>query len=183
MNPPKDDLEKVHGISEILAELNVTERDYYSVLSISSDSSFQIHLKRQPNSCFINNFFSEGLRAWQVNIDIQPVFNHYKAVTYVHAYFAKAEDETNEAMIQAAKEALVASETGFETMKAIAKAYWIKEECSVQVVLCHILQKRWIQKIFLKVIFINSNVPEKRNRIFERKCQIDELPTDSSERF
>ena len=41
----------------------------------------------------------------------------------MHAYFAKAEDETNEAMIQAAKEALVASETGFETMKAIAKAY------------------------------------------------------------
>ena len=103
LNPTKDDFEKVPEISEILAELSVTEKEYYSALSISSDSDFQIHLKRQPNACFINNFFSEGLQAWQANIDIQPVFNHYKAVTYMCAYFSKAEDETSEAMKQAAR--------------------------------------------------------------------------------
>ena len=123
MNPTKDAFEKVPGISEILAEISVTEREYYSALSISSDSDFQIHLKRQPNACFINNFFSEGLQAWQANIDIQPVFNHYKAVTYMCAYFSKAEDETSEAMKQAAKEALSTSK--------IAKAYSTKRECSV----------------------------------------------------
>ena len=42
------------------------------------------------------------------------------------AYFSKAEDETSEAMKQAAKEALNASKTEFETMKAIAKAYSTK---------------------------------------------------------
>ena len=83
MNPTKDNFEKVPEISEILAWLSVTEREYYSASSISSDSDFQMHLKRQPNACFINNFFSEGLQAWQVNVDIQPVFNDYKAVTYV----------------------------------------------------------------------------------------------------
>ena len=64
----------------------------YSALSISSDSDFEIHLKRQPNACFINNFFSEGLQAWRVNIDIQHVFNHCKAVTYICPYFSKAEN-------------------------------------------------------------------------------------------
>ena len=46
------------------------------------------------NSCFINNYFAEGLTAWRANIDIQPVLNHYKAATYMCGYFAKAEDET-----------------------------------------------------------------------------------------
>ena len=73
-------------------------------------------------------FFSEGLQAWQANIDIQPVFNHCKAVTYMCAYFSKAEDETSEAMKQAKKEALNVSKTELETMKAIAKT---KRESSV----------------------------------------------------
>ena len=42
------------------------------------------------------------------------------------AYFSKAEDETSEAMKQAAKEAPNARKTEFETMKAIAKAYSTK---------------------------------------------------------
>ena len=48
------------------------------------------------------------------------------------AYFSKAEDKTCEAMKQTAKEALNASKTEFETMKAIPKAYSTKRECSVQ---------------------------------------------------
>ena len=49
--------------------------------------------------------------AWKANIDIQPVFNHYKAVTYMCAYFSKFEDETSEAMKQAAKEAFKSNKT------------------------------------------------------------------------
>ena len=41
----------------------------------------------------------------KANIDIQPVFNHFKAVTYMCAYFSKAEDRTSEAMNEAAKDA------------------------------------------------------------------------------
>ena len=152
-----------------------------SALSIPSDSDFQIHLKRKPNACFINNFFSEGLQAWQANIDIQPVFHHYKAVTYMCAYFSKADDETSEAMRQAAKEALNASKTEFETMKAIAKAYLTKRVCSVHETVYHILPELWLQKIFPKVSFLNSDMPEKQYRIFKKKCQIDELPQDSTE--
>ena len=99
------------------------------------------------------------------------------------AYFSKAEDETSEAMKQAAKEAPNARKTEFETMKAIAKAYSTKTECSVQEALYHILPELWLRKIFPKVIFLNSNMPEKRYRIFQKKCQIDEPPEDSTELF
>ena len=64
LNPP---------IKDILQELEISEHDYYKALSTSSDNDFQIHLKRPPNSCFVNNYFDEGLSAWKANIDIQPV--------------------------------------------------------------------------------------------------------------
>ena len=54
-------------------------------------------MKRLP-ICFINNYFVDGLCAWEANLDIQPFFNHYKAVSYMCAYFSKSEDESSEAM-------------------------------------------------------------------------------------
>ena len=71
---------------------------YCNALFTSSDSDFQIHIERAQNACFVNNFFTDRLQAWKTNIDIQPVFNHDKPVTYMCAYFSKAEDETSEAM-------------------------------------------------------------------------------------
>ena len=98
LDPRKENFVVVPTISDILQQLNITPEDYHNALSISSDNDFQIHLKRQPNECFINNHFAEGLQAWKANIDIQPVFNHYKAVSHMCAYFSKAENETSEAM-------------------------------------------------------------------------------------
>ena len=34
-------------------------------------------------SCFINNYFEDGLMAGQANLDIQPVPDYYKVVSYV----------------------------------------------------------------------------------------------------
>ena len=128
LHPLKENFEDIPSIKNILAELKLTKEEYYGALSISIDSDFQIHLKRKPNACFINNFFVEGLQAWKANIDIQPVFNHYKAVTYMCAYFSKAEGETSEAMKQAAKEALSGNKSHYDKMKAIARAYATKRE-------------------------------------------------------
>ena len=73
---------------------------------MSKNDDLELHLKRQPNSYFVNNYFDDGLKAWQVNIDIQPVFNGYKGVTYMCSYFSKAEDKCSQDMKEAAKEAL-----------------------------------------------------------------------------
>ena len=78
---------------------------YYKALSMSKDEDLELHLKIQPNSCFVNNYFDVGLKALQANIDIQPIFYEYKAVTYMWQYFSKTEDQRSEATKQAAKEA------------------------------------------------------------------------------
>ena len=102
------------------------------------------------------------MRAWKANIDIQPVFNHYKAVTYMCAHFSKAEDETSEAAKQAAKEALSGNKSHYEKMKAIARAYATKRECSVQEALHLVMPELWLRKIFPKLVFLNRNLPDKQ---------------------
>ena len=107
MNPFKENFEEVLSIQNILMELNITEVEYYNALSILWDSNFQVQIKPEPNACFINIFFTEGLQAWKANISSkQPVVNHYDVVTYMCAYFSKSKDETFEVMKHTAKEAL-----------------------------------------------------------------------------
>ena len=44
------------------------------------------------------------LKAWQVNIDLQPDYNYYNAVSYTAAYIRKSENSTSEAIKQAVQE-------------------------------------------------------------------------------
>ena len=48
----------------------ISKDDYYKALSISKDEDLELHLKMQPNSCFVNNYFDAGLKVWQTNMDI-----------------------------------------------------------------------------------------------------------------
>ena len=144
LEPGKPNFVKPKEIIDILQELNIAEADYYNALSVSSDSDFKVHCKRQTNSCFVNNYFAEGLLAWQANIDIQPVINHYKAVAYMCAYFSKSEDESSEAKQQAAKEASKLNLNAFEQMKSISKAYSTKRECSVQEAVYQVMPELWL---------------------------------------
>ena len=99
-------------------------------------------MKRKPNACFINSYFVEGLQAWKTNTDIQPVFNII-CVTCMCAYLSKAEDETSEPMKQAAKEESVSGESNLEKMRAVARAYSMKRECSVQEAVYLVMPELW----------------------------------------
>ena len=75
-------------------------------MSLSKDEDLELQVKREACSCLVNNCFDVGLKDWQANLDIQPVFNEYKAVTYMCPYFPKAEDGYSQAMKQVAKKPL-----------------------------------------------------------------------------
>ena len=181
--PRKENFSTVPSLPEILSELQITPQDNYDALSISNDSGFQIHLKRQPNEYFINNYFAEGLEAWKANIDIQPDFNHHKAITYMCCYFSRTENETLEAMKQAAKEAHALGKTNLEKMRTVARASSTKRKCSVQKAVCLVMSELWLRKALPEVIFLNSNIPEPHYRIFRCKTKLDELPEDSADVF
>ena len=100
--------------------MGIPEEGYYNALSISDDNDFQVDLKQLPNSCFVNNYFRTGLLAWKAKLDIQPVFNPYKAVTYMCAYLSKTVDQCSHAMNQAFNEAMTSKLTNYDQMKSIA---------------------------------------------------------------
>ena len=81
------------------------------------------------------------------------------------------------------KEASVSGKSNFEKMRAVAGAYFTKRECSVQEAEYLVMPELWLRKTFPKVIFLNSNIPEKRYRIFRRKEDLDELPDDITDVF
>ena len=86
------------------------------------------------------------MRAWEAHLYIQPVFNHYKAVSYLCAFFSKSKDESSEAMKQAPREAVKMDHNSYEQMKSIARAYVNKRECSVQDTVYHVMPELWLRK-------------------------------------
>ena len=169
------------AITEILLKLDISKEDYYHALSISVDHDYELHLIRPPNSCFVNNYFDAGLRAWQANMDIQPVFNEYKAVAYMCSFFSKSEDKCSFAMKQAAREARKLDQ--FNTMKNILKAYTSNRECSVQEAVYNILPELHLRRVFPGVQFVNTNLPEEHSKILQTQDQLSYLPEDSDDIF
>ena len=47
---------------------------------------------------FVNNYSDTGLLAWEINLDIQLVFNQYKAVTYMFSYVPKKDNKCSQAV-------------------------------------------------------------------------------------
>ena len=88
------------------------------------------------------------LRAWEVNMDIQPVFNYNKSNTYMCAYFSKMEDECSHAMSQAFKEAAETNCSNYDQMKLNVCAYFSKTQCSVQETIYHIMPELWLRNTF-----------------------------------
>ena len=68
IDPTKDNFTQPLSKQEILDELEISKDDYYIALSVSKDHYLELHLKRQPNSCFVNNYFDVDLKAWQTNM-------------------------------------------------------------------------------------------------------------------
>ena len=122
--------------------MKVSSRDYEEVPSISENSDFQSHYKRAPNSWFVNYCFCDGLMAWGANMDIQPVFNHYKAVAYMCAYLSKSENECSVAMKEAAQDAFEKELNNYKHMNSVANAYVNKRECSIQECFFHTLPRQ-----------------------------------------
>ena len=164
-----------------MKELDISVEEYENALKISDDNSFQLHLRRPIDSCFVNNYFDTGLFVWEANIDIQPVFDHHKAVTYMCNYLLKQEDECSEAMKQAFKESLEKGAGSYEQMKSVTHAYASKRECSPQEAAYQIMPVLWLRKVFPGVLYVNSNIPEKRVRMMLSKKEIAELPEDSTD--
>ena len=86
---------------------------------------------------------------WEANMDIQPIFNHFKAVAYMCAYLSISEDECSLALTEAVRDAFEKELDNHERMRSVANAYLNKRKCNIQECVYHVLPG---------VTFANSNV-------------------------
>ena len=160
-DPTRDDFIEFKSVSEVLEELSITEQEYENALKISDDNSYQLHLRRPTDSCFVNNYFDISLLAWDANIDIQQVFDYYKAVTYTCSYLSKQEDECSQAMKQAFKESLKRGAASYEQMKSVAHAYVSTRECSLQEAVYQVMPdlglERFFQERYMQIVIFLKN--------------------------
>ena len=183
LDKAKDDSVELKSIEEILSFLEISSKDYEEALSISDDSDFQIHYKRPPNSCFVNNHFCDGLLAWGANMDIQPAFSHHKTAAYMCIYLSKSDSGCSVAKKQAVQDAFEIELDNYEQIKTVLIEYINKRECSIQGCVYHILRGKWLRKIFPGLIFVNSNVPEEPFQVCLNEDEIFELSEYSNEIF
>ena len=54
-DPTKESFTQPLSIKKILDDLKISN-DYYKAFSILKGEGLGLHLKRQPNSCFVSNF-------------------------------------------------------------------------------------------------------------------------------
>ena len=183
IDPTKDNFTQPLSVQEILYKLEIAKVDYDKALSISKDGDLELHLKNQPNFCFVNNYFDVGLKAWQAIMDIQPVFNEYNAVTYMCQYFSKTEDQCSQVIKQAVKEAFENHMHYHGIMKTISRAYLSNRDCSVQEAVYHIFPKLKLRRIFPNVYFVNTNLPEERVQVLLPEKVLSKLPNNSPNIF
>ena len=69
-------------------------------LLISSDNGYKLYSKRDTNFCFVKNYNPVILKTWLMNIDLQPVYNYHRTLSYMTVYFSKSENSKSEAMKQ-----------------------------------------------------------------------------------
>ena len=87
------------------------------------------------------------------------------------SYLSKQEEQCSQAMKQAFKESLERGAGCYEQMKSVAHAY-----ISLQEAICQVMPELWLRKVFLGVLYVNSNIPEERVRMMLSKKEIFELP-------
>lgn len=88
---------------------------------ISVENDYEIHLKRNPVSCFVNSYNLVLLEALLVNLDFQPV--HNLAPLYMAAFCSKSESDVSEALKQVVWKIRTQNSNVCEIMKKIAGSF------------------------------------------------------------
>ena len=162
MDPSKPEYNPCLTVTEVLTGTGVSEEQYYWAFSVFPDSDYELHLKRPTDSCFINNYFIAGIQGFAANVDLQPVFNHYKCITYVFSYFSKDETECSQAITNAVKEAKNYNLSIRESLRKVGAAFLSTREVSAQDCVYRCMPELWSRKIFPKTIYISTELPQNR---------------------
>ena len=178
LKPRKPSYDSAWTKDDIFNLAGINKEAYYSALSISPDSNYELHLKRPVDSWFINNYFVAGINGFPTNVDLQPVFNHNKCVRYLCSYFTKHETECSLAIIMLQKTPMLqtwTSQMGWEKLELVFSQV-VKLSSQKRVYRC--MPELWLRKIFPATVFVSTDLPGKRERVTKSQQELEDESTD-----
>ena len=88
---------RIKRIKKVCTHADVAYNDYLEALSMSK-SGYTVVLARDIDELNMNPYNPEWIRAWNANMDIQPVLDFFAVITYVTDYYSKDDTGTMEIM-------------------------------------------------------------------------------------
>lgn len=124
------DTHGLNSFNEILHSLHITQEDYEKAHSILAKRNTVI-FQRDVNDQWVNPYNEHLLRAWNGNMDIQPVLDPYSCIMYIVSYISKAEREMGDLLRKAQEEAQEGHLEPMRQLRKLGNVYLNAREISV----------------------------------------------------
>lgn len=172
-----DNVDQKTSLQEVLNKANVPEQHYIDALHWIKTKSGQpaIVLKRNPYECNVNNYNSVLMKSWEANLDVQFVTNVYSCVMYLASYISKPEKTLGDVLkaVSTSSQHLGTK----QTMKNVAHKFLTHREVSAQEAVYRLLSLP-LSRGSREVLFVNTDLPENRTRLFKPIALIENMEDD-----
>ncbi len=155
-------------IREVCKLAGVNFDDYIQALSISN-SSYKIVLARDLDETNINPFNIEWLRAWNGNMDLQPVLDFFAVVTYVTDYYAKDDTGIMDILKNVLKDDN--SDNIKDRMKTLANAFLMMRQIGEAEAVYRLIPRMTLSKSNIKCKFVATGPKEERSTFCRRATE------------
>ena len=95
--------------------------DAYVEALKTTNRGYSVVFQRDIDEIYINPYNVEWMRAWDANLDLQPVLDFFAVITYVTDYYAKADEGKMEIIKAMLKESQ--SDSLQEKMRLVANTF------------------------------------------------------------
>ena len=99
---------------------DVNYNEYIEALGISFNG-YKVVLERDIDELYVNNYNEEMIRAWNGNMDLQPVIQFFQIITYITDFITKQDTGIMEILKEVLKDS---DATGIkDKMKVVANCF------------------------------------------------------------
>ena len=130
-------------------------------------------------------FYCRDQSVIAANVDLKPLFNHYKCacITYICSYFLKDKTECFQAITNATKEARNSILNVRDSLRKIGAAFLSTREVGAQECVYRCMLELWLRKVFPKTLYICTDFQQNRLHIPKSQDDLEELDDDGTDIF
>ena len=164
-------IKRKERIQDICKRANVNYDDYLTTLG-NLNSGYKVVLARDIDETMMNPYNIEMIRAWNGNMDLQPVLDFFAVVTYVSDYYAKDESGLMDILNGVLKDDN--SQDITDKMKKLANAFLMMRQIGEAEAVFRLIKTMYLSRSNIKCEFVATGPKEERS-IFWQKATEEQI--------